>query len=136
MAKRFVQSSAGTALTGAAMIVGLLAAGAAYAANAAPHVDLAQPHVQDYPDAAQLNGEEGSVLVNVYVRTNGRPSKIKVAQSSGFPDLDNAAVESVLNWRFVPAMHDGDPVGDWAAVKVVYQLPRPPSQPTSPSPRS
>src|SRR5579864_1319938 len=31
MAKRFVQPSAGTALTGAAMIAGLLAAGAAYA---------------------------------------------------------------------------------------------------------
>lgn len=134
MAKRFVQTDAGTALAGAAMMAGLLAAGGAYAANVAPHVDLTQPHVQEYPVPAQASGEEGSVLVDVYVRRNGRPAKVKVAQSSGFPDLDTAAVESVFNWRFVPAMQGGDPVEDWAAVKVVYQLPSAPAQPVAAQP--
>jgi protein TonB len=91
---------------------------------------MTQPQPQEYPDAAQLNGEEGTVLVDVYVRPNGRAGKVRVAQSSGFNDLDNAAVESVLNWRFVPATRDGDLVSDWSAVKIVYQLPRPaPPQP-------
>jgi protein TonB len=134
MAKRFVQPDAGAALAGAVMIAGLLAASGASAANVAPHVDLTQPHVQEYPVPAQASGEEGSVVVDVFVRTNGRPGKIKVAQSSGFPDLDNAAVESVFNWRFVPAMQGGDPVEDWAAVKVVYQLPSPAVQPVAARP--
>ena len=50
--------------------------------------------------------------------------------------LDNAAVESVLNWRFIPAMRNGDTVSDWAAVKIVYQLPRLPAQPPAPRPPS
>lgn len=129
MAKSFVHIGVRLATASTVTALGLFAAGAAFAANLAPHVDLTQPHEQVYPDSAQLNGEEGSVLVNAYVRPNGRVSKIKVAQSSGFADLDNAAVQSVLNWRFVPAMQDGDPISDWTAVKVVYQLPRAQPQP-------
>ena len=125
MKKNFVQLSGGAALAAAA--AGLIGAGAAFAANIAPHVDLTQPHVQEYPDSAQSSGEEGAVLVNVFVGSNGKPAKIRVAQSSGFADLDDAAVESVLNWRFVPAMRNGRPTSDWAAVKIVYQLPQLPS---------
>jgi len=68
-------------------------------------------------------------LVNVYVRPSGRASKVRVAQSSGFADLDNAAVEGVLNWRFVPAIHDGDAVSDWTTVRIVFEMPQivPPS---------
>ena len=105
---------------------------AAVAADMPPHVDLTQPHAQLYPESAQASGEEGTVLVNVYVRPNGKVGKYNVAQSSGFNDLDNAALESILNWRFVPAVRDGDTVSDWAIVKIVYQLPRAPVQPTSP----
>ena len=105
---------------------------AAVAADMPPHVDLTQPHAQLYPESAQASGEEGTVLVNVYVRPNGKVGKYNVAQSSGFNDLDNAALESVLNWRFVPAVRDGDLVSDWTVVKIVYQLPRLPAQPTSP----
>jgi protein TonB len=94
-------------------------------------VDLTQPHPQPaYPDSAQLNGEQGSVLVDVYVHPNGRAAKVKVSRSSGFEDLDNAAVEGVLNWRYVPAMRDGDTVSDWATVKIDFQLP----QPAAPAP--
>jgi protein TonB len=111
-------------------VFGVTIAGSAVAADTPPRVDMTQPQPQEYPDAAQLNGEEGTVLVDVYVRPNGRAGKVRVAQSSGFNDLDNAAVESVLNWRFVPATRDGDLVSDWSAVKIVYQLPRPaPPQP-------
>ena len=116
-------------LFGAAASFGVLGAGAAFAKGTPPHVDMTQPHPQPYPDSAQVNGEEGAVLVSVYVRPNGRATKIRVDRSSGFTDLDNAAVESVLNWRFVPAMHDGDTVSDWTKVNIVYQLPRAPAQP-------
>jgi TonB family protein len=92
--------------------------------EATPHMDEAFPHVQPpYPDNAQTNGEQGTVLVDVLVRPSGKAAKIKVAQSSGFEDLDNAAVEGVLNWHFIPAIRDGDPVSEWTTVKIVYQLP-------------
>jgi protein TonB len=116
-------------LFGAAASFAVLGTGTAFAAETPPHVDMTQPHPQEYPDASQLNGEEGTVLVGVYVRPNGRASKVRVEQSSGFSDLDNAAVESVFNWRFVPATRDGDTVSDWTRVNIVYQLPRAPAQP-------
>ncbi|HEY3777943.1 MAG TPA: energy transducer TonB [Rhizomicrobium sp.] len=103
-----------------------LCAAQALAEQTPAHVDLSQPHLQPpYPDSALAAGEQGTTLVDVYVRPNGRISKFRVARSSGFGDLDNAAVESVLNWRFIPAIQDGDPVSDWTTVKVVFQLPQP-----------
>jgi protein TonB len=119
-------------LFGAAASFAVSATGTALAADTPPHVDVTQPHAQVYPESAQANGEEGTVLVNVYVHPNGKVGKYNLAQSSGFGDLDNAALESVLNWRFVPATRDGDQVSDWTTVKIVYQLPRVPAQPSSP----
>jgi len=104
----------------------------ASAANSAPHVDVTQPHQQVYPESAQAGGEQGTVLVQVYVHPNGKVAKYNIAQSSGFGDLDQAALQSVLNWRFVPAMRNGDPVSDWAVVKIVYQLPQTTAQNSSP----
>jgi len=116
-------------VAGAAMAsFGLVFGSAALAAGTPPHVDMMQPHLQEYPDQAQVNGEQGTVLVSVYVRQDGKVAKYRIAQSSGFGDLDNAALESILNWRFVPATRDGgDRVADWTTVKIVYQLPQPPA---------
>jgi TonB family protein len=77
-----------------------------------------------YPDSAQLAGEQGDVLVDVRVTASGRLSGVRINQSSGFADLDNAAVETVLNWRFVPAIEDGDTVTSWTTVKIHYALPQ------------
>jgi protein TonB len=96
--------------------------------ESAAHVDASQPHPQPpYPDTALANGEQGDVLVGVYVSSSGHIKKFRVAQSSGFDDLDDAAVESVLGWRFVPATHDGNPVSEWTTVKVVFQMGNPAS---------
>ena len=127
-----MNGSARVARFGAIASFGIAGVGIAFAAGTPPHVDVTQPHPQLYPESAQASGEEGTVLVDVYVRENGKVGKYNIAQSSGFGDLDNAALQSVLNWRFVPATRDGDTVPDWAVVKVVYQLPHTPVQPSSP----
>lgn len=98
---------------------------AASASESPAHVDLTAPHPQPpYPDSAQAVGEAGTVLLDVYVRPSGRAGKVRVSQSSGFEDLDTAAVQGVLNWRYVPALRGGDPVSDWTSVKIVFQLPQ------------
>ena len=110
--------------------LGLLVSTEAIAEDSPPRVDLSQPHPQPaYPDSARAGGEQGTVLVDVYVRSTGKVEKYRVSQSSGFGDLDEAAVEDVLNWHYIPAVHDGDPVSDWTTVKVVFQLPQPEVQP-------
>ncbi|HEX4532589.1 MAG TPA: energy transducer TonB [Rhizomicrobium sp.] len=95
----------------------------AFATDSKPHIDVSQPHAQVYPETAQRNGEQGNVVLKVYVYDNGRPGQANVAQSSGFPDLDNAAVESAMNWRYIPATKDGSTVADWATVQLVYKVP-------------
>jgi protein TonB len=96
---------------------------AASAADVAPKVDTSQPTPVVYPTTAQRAGEEGTVLLNVYVTYTGKPQKIDIAKSSGYRELDNAAVETAANWHYVPALHDGDTASDWASVQVVYRMP-------------
>jgi len=114
-------------------ILGAIAfgAGGAYASDTPAHVDTSQANPQPpYPDSADLDGEQGAVLIDVFVRPSGHVTAYRIAQSSGFDDLDTAALQSVLNWKFVPATHDGDPVARWTTVRIVFQLPQaPPVQP-------
>lgn len=112
------------ALIGIAVIGAALASQAAFADNP-PSVDASQPMPIVYPLAAQRAGEEGTVLVNLYVNSHGKPQTANVASSCGHPDLDNAAVESALNAHYLPAIRDGETTSDWVTVQIVYKLPPP-----------
>ena len=86
-------------------------------------IDTSRPHDQVYPRGAQVSGEQGDIYLKIYVHANGKADRITVAKSSGYSDLDNAAIESALNWHYVPATQNGDAVADWMMVHIVYQLP-------------
>ena len=96
----------------------------AFPGDHAPKVDTSQPTPVVYPAAAQTAGEEGTVILRVYVEQSGHPVRVGVGQSSGFEDLDTAAVETAANWHYVPAVMDGETTGDWAQVRIDYRLPR------------
>ncbi len=112
----------------AAVLLCMGSAGPGMAKATKPRVDKSRPVAQPaYPDDAQLRGEQGTVAIDVYVNSRGKVRKARLTQSSGFQDLDDSAMETVLNWPFVPAVTDGDTHSDWTTVKVVYQLPKPPA---------
>jgi TonB family protein len=52
---------------------------------------------------------DGVVLLEVTVRTDGSVTSPRVIKSLGF-GLDEAAIESVLKWKYEPARRDGTPV--------------------------
>jgi TonB family protein len=55
----------------------------------------------DFPQASQSRGEHGDVLLKVSIGKDGRAYASQVAHSSGFPLLDKAASDSVIqHWRF------------------------------------
>ena len=112
---------------GAAAAAVLVAGSASSACADSPaKVDRSYPTpAPDYPAGAQTNGEQGDVLVDVYVNSAGKPRKFKLHQSSGFADLDNAAAEAVANWRFIPAIENGDTTSAWTTVKIHFELPHP-----------
>jgi periplasmic protein TonB len=75
-----------------------------------------------YPAAARRSGQQGKVVLRVRIDIGGRPEKIELRASSGFDWLDQAALEAVKRWRFVPAMQGGEPVAAWVLVPIVFTL--------------
>lgn len=70
-----------------------------------------------YPMLSRRLREEGTVLLQLLIEADGRISELEVLQSSGFPRLDQAALEAVQKWRFEPA-RQGD-----TAIAYRYQQP-------------
>jgi TonB family protein len=103
----------------ATLVGSLLSVGTA-AAQSGPRLDPAYPNYQPaYPDAAQVNGEQGDVVLNLKLASSGRVRGVQVMQSSGFPDLDNAAVAGVLSWHYLAS----DSTSEVDGVKIAYRLP-------------
>jgi protein TonB len=75
-----------------------------------------------YPAAAREQRLEGTVLLEVLVRADGRVGEARVKQSSGAPVLDEAALEAVRRWTFVPAQRGPVAVDSWVEVPVRFSL--------------
>ncbi|MBI2295105.1 MAG: energy transducer TonB [Betaproteobacteria bacterium] len=85
---------------------------AGYLRNPPPH----------YPLAARRAGEQGTVTLKVLVTREGLPARVNVEKGSGSRHLDNAALEAVKTWRFVPARQGAEPVESWVLVPIVFRL--------------
>lgn len=75
-----------------------------------------------YPALSKRLGEQGRVIVRVWIGTDGIASQASVKQSSGFDRLDQAAVATVLKWRYVPGKRGGVPEAMWFDVPVNWVL--------------
>lgn len=60
-----------------------------------------------YPRSARRKGREGTVVVEAVVRESGSVESAQVVSTSGFADLDGAAVKAVRKAEFAPAREDG-----------------------------
>ncbi|WP_020183967.1 energy transducer TonB [Methylotenera sp. 1P/1] len=60
----------------------------------------------EYPRMSKRLGEQGRVLLHVVVDTAGKPTEVTLKKSSGHERLDEAAIEAVKGWRFIPAMRN------------------------------
>jgi protein TonB len=75
-----------------------------------------------YPALSRAKGEEGTVVVEFTVDGDGSVKKIGIAESSGYPRLDAAAVKAVASAKFSPAVRDGQPVSSVARIPLVFRL--------------
>lgn len=78
----------------------------------------------DYPQDARQEGVGGTVGVKVEVLENGRPGEVQLARSSGRWSLDEAALQAVRQWQFVPAQEtgSGEAVRCYTTFSVVFEL--------------
>jgi TonB family protein len=65
-----------------------------------------------YPPALLAQGIEGRVLLRLFVDSAGNvvPDSTRLAESSGYPALDSAALVGSPELRFSPALLQGRPV--------------------------
>lgn len=75
-----------------------------------------------YPAQSKRLGEQGKVLIHVFVSASGVPEKVELRQSSGFDRLDQIALETVKRWKFVPGKRNGAPEPMWVNVPMVFEL--------------
>ena len=75
-----------------------------------------------YPPLSRRVGEQGKVMLRVLVNTKGTADTVELRSSSGSPRLDEAALESVKHWRFVPARQGDQPVAAWVLVPITFSL--------------
>lgn len=75
-----------------------------------------------YPALSRRLGEQGRVMLDVYILPDGSVGEIKLNRSSGFPRLDNAALQAVKTWKYVPAKRGDKPIPFWYVQPVSFVL--------------
>lgn len=75
-----------------------------------------------YPYESRRLKEQGTVVLDVQLGTNGLVERIAVRSSSGYPRLDKAALEAVRRWRWSPTVRDGQPVAVRGVVEIPFTL--------------
>jgi TonB family protein len=91
-----------------------------------PIMDATAPQVlfkrePEYSEEARKAKYQGTVLLNVQIDDTGHVAAAKVVRSLGL-GLDEKAAEAVKQWRFRPAIKNGQPVTVWTEVEVTFRL--------------
>jgi protein TonB len=90
----------------------------------------------DVPDVARTEARGGRVVIRAFILTDGTVGSAEIYMSSGSPALDQAALDKVKTWRFVPAKSStGNAVATWVQIPFTFELVGSP-EPRSRDPRS
>lgn len=75
-----------------------------------------------YPGMSRRMGEQGTAVLRVFINTEGRAEKAEIRTSSGYSRLDEAALDTVKRWRYVPGKRAGVPEAMWFNVPIRFVL--------------
>jgi protein TonB len=75
-----------------------------------------------YPPISRRMHEEGRVVLRVLVTADGGAGDVELRASSGSARLDEAALHTVRQWKFIPARRDQTPVQSWVLVPITFRL--------------
>lgn len=75
-----------------------------------------------YPPLSKRLGEQGKVVVRAFIEANGTATKAEIRTSSGYERLDQAALQTVLKWRYVPGKRAGAAEAMWFNVPIHFVL--------------
>jgi protein TonB len=108
----------------------LIKAPPAAAPSTAPAHSVRTPAVVDFgtcakpewPKSSLRNEETGTVTLSFLIGADGHVTDSKLVKSSGFRELDKAAVAGISKCKFKPATVDGKPEPGWQQMQYVWTL--------------
>ncbi|MCA9595938.1 MAG: TonB-dependent receptor [Myxococcales bacterium] len=86
-----------------------------------------------YPTAAEAQGVEGNVVLELTIDATGKVTDAKVAEPAGH-GFDEAAQQAALQFEFAPATRDGKPVAARILYRYSFTLKAPPPSKEPPPP--
>jgi TonB family protein len=93
----------------------------------APHLrntaQVQEAMAREHPAMLRDAGIGGRVLVHFFIDETGTVADTRVAQPSGHPALDAAALRLARVFEFTPAEDEGRPVAVWIALPITFQAP-------------
>lgn len=104
-----------------AFIAVLAVTGAASAAEVPATFDPSKCKAE-YPKASLMNEEQGTVSMSFLVNADGSVADSKLEKTSGFKNLDKAAMKSISACKFKPGTKDGAPAQTWTKVDYAWKL--------------
>jgi len=65
------------------------------------------PRQPPYPAKFRKHGVLGTIHMLLLVNEQGRVTRVRLVQSTGYPELDQIGLESTRDWKLVPGTVDG-----------------------------
>ena len=75
-----------------------------------------------YPLAARRRNIEGTVWIRAEIQPDGSCSQVELKTASTSGLLDQAALEAVKKWRFVPATLGSETLVAWVEIPITFKL--------------
>lgn len=75
---------------------------------------------REYPPMLRDAGIGGRALIWFHIDANGEIADLRMNQSSGYPDLDDAALRVARGMRFTPALNRDRRVAVWVAIPITF----------------
>jgi protein TonB len=75
-----------------------------------------------YPLRSRRLGEQGRVLIHVQVTAEGTVHSVTLQKGSGSARLDEAALEAVKKWKFIPAKRGQQSVSASVVVPITFSI--------------
>jgi TonB family protein len=75
----------------------------------------------EYPEGARQAGIQGAVVLDILIGVDGAVQSVRLV--SGPPELAQAAIDAVKQWRFKPRVVDGHQAGVQTTLTLSFKLP-------------
>ncbi|MEP3856073.1 MAG: TonB family protein [Porticoccus sp.] len=80
------------------------------------------PTPPNYPTVARKRGQQGTVWLDIMLDDEGEQRQLSISKSSGVAVLDEAALQAVANWEFMPYRINGKSAASRVRVPVQFAL--------------